>query len=349
MDLNDRKSRILKALVDYYISTAEPVSSRTISKMDELNLSSATIRNEMADLEDMGYLEQPHTSAGRIPSYLGYRAYVDNLMRKYLVTLNEFAELRRQVNHKVEELDYYIKKVLDIASKHTNLTAIAMTPDLKKGCIKRFELMKIDAHSLHLVLITDSGLVKSKTLRLEEEITEKFVLSLRDVLNEVLAGVPLEQLGIQNVEKILQRLSGDKDLLTSIIDFVYFTVNEMNENEILLSGQNNILSLPEFKDVKKVQGFFEILDDKKEVKNIITKNIKAENLNVAIGKESRVESIEDMSLVVSTYKISDGIYGAIGVIGPMRMDYSKVVSSLEAITKNLNEGLLKDYYGNNSE
>ena len=343
MDLNDRKSRILKALVDYYISTAEPVSSRTISKMDELNLSSATIRNEMADLEDMGYLEQPHTSAGRIPSYLGYRAYVDNLMRKYLVTLNEFAELRRQVNHKVEELDYYI------ASKHTNLTAIAMTPDLKKGCIKRFELMKIDAHSLHLVLITDSGLVKSKTLRLEEEITEKFVLSLRDVLNEVLAGVPLEQLGIQNVEKILQRLSGDKDLLTSIIDFVYFTVNEMNENEILLSGQNNILSLPEFKDVKKVQGFFEILDDKKEVKNIITKNIKAENLNVAIGKESRVESIEDMSLVVSTYKISDGIYGAIGVIGPMRMDYSKVVSSLEAITKNLNEGLLKDYYGNNSE
>ena len=349
MYLNDRKSRILKALVDYYISTAEPVSSRTISKMDELNLSSATIRNEMADLEDMGYLEQPHTSAGRIPSYLGYRAYVDNLMRKYLVTLNEFAELRRQVNHKVEELDYYIKKVLDIASKHTNLTAIAMTPDLKKGCIKRFELMKIDAHSLHLVLITDSGLVKSKTLRLEEEITEEFVLSLRDVLNEVLAGVPLEQLGIQNVEKILQRLSGDKDLLTSIIDFVYFTVNEMNENEILLSGQNNILSLPEFKDVKKVQGFFEILDDKKEVKNIITKNIKAENLNVAIGKESRVESIEDMSLVVSTYKISDGIYGAIGVIGPMRMDYSKVVSSLEAITKNLNEGLLKDYYGNNSE
>ena len=349
MDLNDRKSRILKALIDYYIFTAEPVSSRTISKMDELNLSSATIRNEMADLGDMGYLEQPHTSAGRIPSYLGYRAYVDNLMRKYLVTLNEFAELRRQVCHKAEELNDYIKKGLDITSKHTNLTAIALTPDLKKGCIKRFELMKIDAHSLHLVLITDSGLVKSKTLRLEEEITEDFVLSLRDVLNEVLANVPLEQLGIQNVEKILQRLSGDKDLLTSIIDFVYFTVNEMNENEILLSGQNNILALPEFKDVKKVQDFFEILDDKKEVKDIITKNIKAEDLNVVIGKESKVEAIEDMSLVVSTYKISDGIYGAIGVIGPMRMNYSKVVSSLEAITKNLNEGLLKDYYGNNSE
>ena len=349
MDLNERKARILKALVDYYITTAEPVSSRTISKMDELNLSSATIRNEMADLEDMGYLEQPHTSAGRVPSYLGYREYVDNLMRRYLVTLNEFAELRRQVNHKVEELDYYIKKVLDITSKHTNLTAIAMTPDLKKGCIKRFELMKIDAHSLHLVLITDSGLVKSKTLRLEEEITEEFVLSLRDVLNEVLANVQLEQLGIQNVEKILDRLSGDRELLTSIIDFVYFTVNEMNENQILLSGQHNVLSLPEFKDVKKVQDFFEILDDKNEVKNIITKNIKSGDLNVVIGKESKMESIEDMSLVVSTYKISDGIYGAIGVIGPMRMDYSKVVSSLEAITKNLNEGLLKDYYGNNSE
>ncbi len=349
MDLNDRKAKILKALVDYYISTAEPVSSRTIAKMEDLNLSSATIRNEMADLEDMGYLEQPHTSAGRVPSYLGYRAYVDNLMGRYLVTLNEFAELRRQLSHKVEELDSYIKRVLDLTSKHTGLTAIAMTPDLKKGCIKRFELMKIDHHSLHLVLITDSGLIKSKTLRLSQEINEAFVLSLRDALNEVWANVPLEELGIQNVEKILARLSGDKETLTEIVDFIYFTINEMNENNILLSGQNNMLSLPEFKDVRKVQDFFGVLDDKNEVRKIITGNIKAENLNVVIGKESNVESIEDMSLVLSTYKIAEGIYGAIGVIGPMRMDYSKAVSSLEAITKSLNEGLLEDYSGNNNQ
>ncbi len=349
MDLNDRKAKILKSLVDYYITTAEPVSSRTIAKMEDLNLSSATIRNEMADLEDMGYLEQPHTSAGRVPSYRGYRAYVDNLMRRYLVTLNEFSELRSQVNQKVEELEYYIQRVLDITSKHTNLTAVAMTPDWNKGCIRRFELMKIDAHSLHLVLITDAGLIKSKNLRLEKEMTEEFVLSLRDALNEAWANVPVGQLGVQNVEKILNRLSGDRELLSSIIDFVYFSINEMNENKIMFSGQNNVLSLPEFKDVKRVREFFEMLDNKNEVRNIITKHIKAEDLSVVIGKEAHSEAMEDMSLVLSTYKIAEGVYGAIGVLGPMRMDYSKVISSLEAIGKNLNEGLLQEHFGDSKE
>lgn len=339
MSLNERKRKILKAVIDDYINYAEPIGSRHIAKNHDISLSSATIRNELADLEDLGYLVKTHTSSGRVPSDLGYRTYVDTLMQRYLVQMEDINNLKLQMQQKIRELDFYIKKVLDITSSHTNLTAVALTPDFRKGTIKNIELIMLDNMNIMLVLVTDTSIVKSKHIRLQMTVNTEFLMSLKAQLNDCIAGHTIEEISMMNFEELTNKLRGDHRAVVEILEFIYATINEINENEIYLSGETNMLALPEFKDVGKAKDFLELIHDKTKMKNILVSNIKDDILNVVIGDESNSSETKGLSMVLSTYKITDNVFGAIGVIGPTRMNYEKAISSLDYIRKTLNEGL----------
>ena len=321
MSLNERKKKILKAVIEDYINYAEPIGSRHIAKKHDISLSSATIRNELADLEDLGYLVKTHTSSGRVPSDLGYRTYVDNLAKNYIVQMQELGNLKLQMQQKMRDLDFYIKQVLDIASSHTNLTAVALTPDYRKGTIKNIEFIMLDRFNIMLILVTDTNVVKSKHIHLKMEVDIEFIGSLKEQLNEYIAGHTIEEISKTSFEELTNKLKGDHVAVVEILEFVYSTINEINENEIFLSGETNMLALPEFKDVKKAKDFLELVHDKAKMKNILVSNLKDDILNVVIGDESNSDDTKGLSMVLSTYKITDSVYGAIGVIGPTRMDY----------------------------
>lgn len=339
MGLSERKQKILKAVIDDYINYAEPIGSRHIAKNHDISLSSATIRNELADLEDLGYLIKTHTSSGRIPSNLGYREYVNTLIKKYFVQMQEINELKSEMNRKTKELEFYIKNILDITSRHTNLTAIAMTPDFRKGTIKNIELIMLDPSNIMLILQTDTEMVKSKHIRLKFSVDTGFISKLKIELNNFIAGHTIEELTNKNFEDITRILANDHDAVMEILQFVYETINDINNGDIFLSGETNMLSLPEFKDIEKAKGFLELMHDSEKMKNIIINNTKSDMLNVVIGDEGNNDDTKSLSIILSPYKITDTVYGAIGVIGPTRMNYEKVISSLDSITKTLTEGL----------
>lgn len=339
MSLNERKKKILKAVIEDYINYAEPIGSRHIAKNHDISLSSATIRNELADLEDLGYLVKTHTSSGRVPSDLGYRTYVDTLIEKYLVSMQEIGSLKAQMQQKVRDLDFYIKQVLNICSNHTNLTAVALTPDYTKGTIKNIEFIMLDKSNIMLILVTDTNVVKSKHIHLKMEVDLDFILSLKEQLNEYISGHTIEEIIRTSFEELTLKLRGDHGAVVEILEFVYSTISEINENEIYLSGETNMLSLPEFKDVNKAKNFLELVHNKTKMKDILVSNLKDDVLKVVIGDESVSSDTKGLSMVLSTYKISDSVFGAIGIIGPTRMDYTKAISSLDYITNSLNEAL----------
>ena len=327
MSLNERKKKILKAVIEDYINYAEPIGSRHIAKNHDISLSSATIRNELADLEDLGYLVKTHTSSGRVPSDLGYRTYVDTLIEKYLVSMQEIGSLKAQMQQKVRDLDFYIKQVLNICSSHT------------KGTIKNIEFIMLDKSNIMLILVTDTNVVKSKHIHLKMEVNLDFISSLKDELNEYIAGRTIEEIIGTSFEELTLKLRGDHGAVVEILEFVYSTISEINENEIYLSGETNMLSLPEFKDVNKAKNFLELVHNKTKMKDILVSNLKDDVLKVVIGDESVSSDTKGLSMVLSTYKISDSVFGAIGIIGPTRMDYTKAISSLDYITNSLNEAL----------
>lgn len=349
MELSERKQKILKAVVDDYITFAEPVGSTHIAKNHHPELSSATIRNELADLEELGYLVKTHTSSGRVPSELGYRTYVNSLMKKYMVSMEEVARLKSEMEHKIKELDYYIKEVLNIAAGSTNLTAIATSPDFSGGTLKRIELMMLDSFNILLILVTETDTVKSRPIKLKSPVDFDFITNLKSVLNSQLAGLTLDKITKQNFEVITEQLGGNYEAVANILEFVYSTINEMNENEIYLSGETNLLGLPEFKDISKAKKFLELIHDEKKIREILKNNSKGNVLNVVIGNEQDNEDLDQLSLVVTTYKISDNVTGVMGVIGPNRMDYSKVISSLEYLSENINTLALKAPENENNE
>jgi len=339
LSLTDRQKKILKAVVEDYISSAEPIGSRHIAKKTDISLSSATIRNELADLEDLGYLVKTHTSSGRVPSDLGYRTYVDSLIETYLVQMQEIGSLKAQMQQKMRDLDFYIKRVLEIAAGHTNLTAVALTPDYTQGTIKNIEFILLDRFNIMLILVTDSNVVKSKHINLKMEVDIDFIADLKEQLNEYISGRTIEEIFRTSFEELTLKLRGDHSAVVEILEFVYSTISEINENELYLSGETNMLALPEFKDVKKAKDFLELVHDKTKMKSILSANMKGDIMSVVIGDESNSDDTKGLSMVLSTYKITDTVYGAIGIIGPTRMDYGKAISSLEYITKSLNEGL----------
>lgn len=341
--LDDRKLRILQAIIDDYIHTAEPVGSRTIAKKHELGLSSATIRNEMADLEDMGFLEQPYTSAGRVPSDKGYRLYVDQLMQIDELSKTDVEKIRNAMDIRINELSQLIRNASVVMSKFTKYTSMAVTPHIKKSVLKAVQVVPIDQGKALVIIVTDTNIVRNNLVRISEKITPDFLIQISYMLNDKLKGFTLEMLKTDILSKEMEQLiSMPFDLIKPILNGIEDLIKTIDQPEIYLEGTTNILNFPEFKEVQKAKEFLNILDEKKLVSDLLINNLYRNNeIIIQIGNENIIEGIKDCSLVTASYSIGDHVIGTIGIIGPTRMEYSKVVSSMNYIRNKINQEILK--------
>ena len=345
MALDDRKKLILQAIVEDYIQNAEPVGSRSIAKKTELGLSAATIRNEMGDLEEMGLLVQPHTSAGRVPSSLGLRFYVDSLMTKYQMTANEIAQLRGVMLHKFNELEKIIQDVSAAFSTVTNLPTFGILPKLARGAIQSIKVVAVDTHTIMVIVADRAGVIKNKLLRLRAGVSDPFIERLNEILNENLAGMTRSEIQLDNIMQIKNAVGENLEILSSVLELVYEAITELDDNEVFMEGVTNILRFPEYNDIEKIKEIFEFFDDKQHISALaeaLPVGEDAGKVKVFIGDENTVPQLKNNSIVLSTYKVRDNLLGMIGVIGPVRMDYAKVVSGMEFFSKQLGEMLGKD-------
>jgi heat-inducible transcriptional repressor len=333
MSLDERKAAILKALIEDYIETAEPVGSRTIAKKFSIGISSATIRNEMSDLEDMGYLAKPHTSAGRIPSSLGYRMYVDSLIKNIHQTNMELEFIKKKLEANLSELNRFLDFSAKAISDETGLTAITKTPNLNLGAISHFEIVKVHEHYLMFILVTNTGIIKNRQVRILAPVSDSSISYIKTILNEELAGHTMAEITPNKIERLKSRFKNNIELLGVILEFITQTMEDSNNSEYYLTGKSSTLKSPEFANMEKVLGFLDFIESKEQVNSLINSVSGNSGITVIIGDESPILKNNDLSLVISTYKAFGNMRGAIGVIGPKRMNYSKVISTLETVSK----------------
>lgn len=343
MLLDDRKLRILQAIIDDYVHSAEPVGSRTIAKKHELGLSSATIRNEMADLEEMGFLEQPHTSSGRVPSDKGYRLYVDQLMKINELSDNDIERMRNAMEIKINELSQIIRNASVVMSQFTKYTSMAVTPQIKRSALKAVQVVPIEPGKALVIVVTDANIVRNNLVRIPEKITPDFLIQVSNMLNDKLKGYTLEMLKNNFLNGEAEQLTSlPYDLMKPILDGIEDLIKLIDQPEIYMEGTTNILNFPEFKEIHKAKEFFDILDEKKVMSELLNNSRHSNNeIIIQIGNENVIEGIKDCSLVTASYRVDDYVIGTIGIIGPTRMEYSKVVSSLNYIRNKINQEILK--------
>ena len=339
MELDKRKATILKALIEDYIETAEPVGSRTIAKKCDIGLSSATIRNEMSDLEEMGLLAQPHASAGRIPSSTGYRLYVDSLIKKIKATNTEMEILKAKMEANLFELNRFLDFAAKTISENTGLTAITNIRDNTFGSISHLDILKITEFYLMFILVTDRGAVRSKQVRILTPITQKSIEYIKEIVNEELRHCTLDMITPEIIEKIKAKFNSNFEILGMILDFLTETLEEKGTPQMYMSGKSHMLKAPEFSDTEKIMDFLELVDNKEQVNALVNSVSQNAGTTVIIGDESPMLKDKDLSLVVTSYKAYDGRTGMIGVIGPKRMNYEKVITTLENMSKTM-ENLL---------
>lgn len=343
MALDDRKKMILQAIVEDYINTAEPVGSRSISKKPELNLSAATIRNEMGDLEDMGLLIQPHTSAGRVPSTGGYRLYVDNLMEKYEMTASEMEKIKQAASLKKQELEKIVKDVAAAFSGITGLPVIGVLPASEAPVVKNLKVVKVDTGTVMVIVSDRSGIIKNKLLRLSEDISEDFANQLSAILNENLSGLTLSEINLSNIMEVRSAIGENFEILSSVMELVHEAVCEIDNRQIFVDGLSNILRFPEYNNVERVKELLEVLDDKDNLSKIVMAAAPITSIKILIGGEIPVPELINNSVILAPYKASEKLTGILGVLGPVRMDYSKIVSALEFFTNQISSVLTKDF------
>lgn len=341
MYLDDRKRRILQAIIDDYIDTAEPVGSRTVARKHELGLSSATIRNEMADLEEMGFLAQPHTSAGRIPSDKGYRFYVNELMRERVISAEEAECIKQALEIRINEMNQLIRQASMILSKITKYTSIATAPQLKKSILKAVQVVPIQQGRALVIVVTNANVVRNSFIKIPDNVTADMLIMMSNMLNNKLNGLTMDQISNNILLDIERELSISKEILMPVIDGIIDSINNIDYSDVYLEGTTNILNFPEFMDIVKAKEFLNVLDEKEKIYKILNNKKGIENIGVQIGTENDIQQIKDCSLVTATYSIGNVVLGTIGVIGPTRMEYAKVISSMNYLKRKLNEEILK--------
>lgn len=340
--LNERKLKILQAIIQDYIETAEPVGSRTLSKKYNLGVSPATIRNEMADLEELGFIIQPYTSAGRIPSDKGYRLYVDEFLslKKVEDTKNDYLEL--DLLSKVAEVEQILQYSSKLLSQLTNYTTVALAPQVKESKLKHIQLVPIDSENTLVVIVTDSGIVKKPLIRLSSDVNENGFQTISNFLNAKLQGLAIKNIETSLVEILDKEIMMFNSILDKIMPEIFQSLENNNHIDMFLNGAMNIFNFPEYNDIFKAKSFLELLEEKELLSNLIT-SFNNEGLNISIGSENLYKEAKDCSLVTATYKANDTTIGWLSVIGPTRMDYSTVVSIMGEVSKSINE-LLKNRY-----
>ena len=336
MQLDDRKMKILQAIIRNYLETGEPVGSRTISKYTDLNLSSATIRNEMADLEELGYILQPHTSAGRIPSDKGYRLYVDNMMREKEEQVNEMKEMLLEKEDRMEQL---LKQVAKVLAVNTNYATMISAPQADKhNKLKFIQLSRVDARQLLAVIVVEGNVIKNNILRIGEDMDDETILKLNILLNTHLNGLALEEINLATITALKKQAGIHSDVVGEVVDAVAEAIKADEDLEIYTSGANNIFKYPELADNSKASELINTFEEKKMLTELVQETLADENsrgIQVYIGDETPVQSMKDCSVVTATYELEEGMRGTIGIIGPKRMDYEKVVDTLKTLMSQL--------------
>jgi heat-inducible transcriptional repressor len=334
--LDDRKLKILQAIIRNYLETGEPVGSRTISKFTDLNLSSATIRNEMSDLEELGFIIQPHTSSGRIPSDKGYRLYVDMLLHEKVQEVEDMKELLIQKADKLESLLQQVAKLLAV---NTQYTTMVTTPQYKKK-VKFIQLTEVDDNQLLAVIVFERNIVKNKIIKVTTSLNKETLLKLNIVLNTFLQGLDLGEINLPVISQMKEQAGEYRTLVNDILDAIMQAVAEEDDIEVYTSGTTNILRYPELSDREKACDLLYTLEEKKVLSEFIQDRMEDEEsrgIQVYIGDETPVDSMKDCSVVTATYEIEEGVYGKVGIIGPKRMDYQKVVGTLQSLMMQLDD------------
>ncbi len=331
MELTDRQKKILRAVVDNYVATAEPVGSKAIAAQPDMRYSSATIRNELAYLTEQGLLEQPHTSAGRIPSPAGYRLYIDELMQDYRLSRDETQSLSRVMTDKLQEFDTAIAQVGQLISKLTNLPAYAVATKSRTVTVQRFELIQTAPHSFILVLLMSTDAVHNKLIKLPVDTDPQDVKSLVAMLNASLTDLSPQEITSQVLGKLRRNAGTASDLVSVIVEFTLKTLEDEQKNEVFVTGQTKLLGQPEYQDVGKATELISHLDE--DV--ISTLPVPESNVKILVGPENVSQALKDTSVVMARYDLGDGMQGMLGVVGPTRMDYAQVAARLSYFAEGL--------------
>lgn len=334
--LDSRKKRVLQAIIEEYINTAEPVSSAAITIDHGLNCSSATIRNDMAELEKEGYLDKPHTSAGRVPSAKGYRFYVDELLNDENISLDEIQFIKSRLETKVNEIEDLTKITTNTISELTHYATVAIGPKTIEQAIEDIKFVLLGSRVLMAVILTDSGSIKESIIKFDEDITASQVENLNFIFNNKLRGKPLGKIDKPMEEYIASEMNNQINVIKPIIDQMNKAIGE-SEN-LYLEGASRVFDFPEFNKIDTARNFLNILDTKEMMIDLLNTGF-AKDINVYIGDENSNDELKDFSIVTFKHTVGNKDLGTIGIIGPKRMDYSKVISVMKYISKNLNNRL----------
>ena len=339
MELDERKEKILKAIIQTYLETGEPVGSRTISKYSDLKLSSATIRNEMSDLEEMGYIIQPHTSAGRIPSDKGYRFYVDQIIREKETEVNEMQELMIQ---RVDRVELLLKHMAQILAANTNYATMISGPTSNLTKLKFIQLSRVEERKLLIVVVVEGNIIRNSFVDLEEDVTADDILNLNILLNNSLNGLTIQEINLGMISKLKEQAGIHKQVVELVLNEVSEAIQAQDADlQIYTSGATNIFKYPELSDTQKASQLLSTLEQKELLKGLFDDKqlpaVSDSQIQVYIGDETPIQTMKDCSVVTANYVLGDGLRGTIGIIGPKRMDYEKVVGTLRTLVTQLND------------
>lgn len=343
MELSERKIKILQTIIRTYLETGEPVGSRTISKDTDLNLSSATIRNEMSDLEEMGYIIQPHTSAGRIPTDKAYRLYVDTMLDDKKI---EVQNLKEELENKAGRMDALLKQIARFLASNTNYATMVSGPRYKSKKVKFIQITPVDESSLLTVIVLDNNVVKNQILKIDEIIDQELVVKLNFILNTTLNGLDVTEMNLAIIRNIKEQAGSHAKVIDAVLELVGNALTEDDDLKIYTSGATNFLKYPELSSKSETTELLNAFEEKRIINNWLEatgqgNSSETHDIQVYIGNETNVDTMKDCSMVTATYKIHEGVYGKIGIIGPKRMDYDKVVSTLQSLMTELDD-IFKD-------
>ena len=336
MEMTERKKKVLRSVVDLYIRTAEPVGSKAITELPDMKYSSATIRNEMADLTSLGYLEQPHTSAGRIPSAAGYRLYVDELMADYRLSIDETKSINTAIEEKMQRVDKLVEKVAKLVSQATDLPAISMASRSAEAVVKRFELIQAGTGSFILVVMLSNDEVVNKLIKLPLHVEENDLKVLSALLNATMTELSAEEFTAGLLERVMRSAGAAASLVPVIVEFTTEALRRSGSSNMVVAGHSRLLGLPEYRDVDKAQKVMTSLDEE-ALANLPAVMQNTNGTKVIVGPENISEELKDTSVVMTKFDIGDGMQAMIGVVGPTRMDYAKVTARLSYFAESLSK------------
>ena len=346
MELDARKKKILQAVIKNYLETGEPVGSRTISKYTDLNLSSATIRNEMADLEEMGYIFQPHTSAGRIPTDKGYRLYVDDMLSEKMAAMSgmeeepEASEEEREIDRRIDRIEEVLMGMAKMLANNTNYTSVVSMPQTNKNRLKFVQLTLVDPEKLLTTVVLEGNIVKNEMIQMDRELDPETLLKLNILFNNELNGKTLREINFDMAANMADSAGELGELVSEIINAIAAAIGSADGIQIFTSGATNIFKYPELSATSKASGLIGTLEEKELLTGLLADKSAEDSadstgIQVYIGQETSVSSMEDCAVVTATYEFEEGVYGKVGIIGPKRMDYEKVMDALKDVTGSL--------------